>query len=229
VNELDKRVLEQIKERGLSPRPYAYFFAKRSVFWTLAAVSILLGAVSVAALIFAAGDYLSTGGRGFDEMPLDDVFKYLPLIWTGLLALFVASAYFTVRQTPRAYRVSPLSHLTSVLVLSAALGGLLHMAGAGRRAHEFLVSHLPSYERVTRPADKAAANPDKGWLAGTALTFDGKSSLTLRDFKGETWTVDTAGAKLSLDEPLGSEEDISIKGTRTGADTFKATSIEDWD
>ncbi len=229
MNDLGQKVLEQIESRGLVPRPYAYFLAKRWLFWTLAAASIILGAVSVAVLIYAGTDYFATGGRGFDDMPLDDVFEYLPFVWICTLAFFVASSYYTLRQTPRGYRFNTLSLLSVALTLSILLGCLLHMANAGRRTHEFLVRHFPVYEVLTRSADKALADPDKGWLAGTALRFDGKSILTIKDFNGATWTVDVTDAKVTLDEPLGSQEDVSIKGHRTGPATFKAKTIEDWD
>ena len=229
MSDLEKRVLEQIESRGLAPRPYVYFLAKRSVFWTLAALSIILGAVSVAVLIYAATDYFATGGRGFDEMPLDDVFEYLPFVWLGVLGFFVASAYYTLRKTRRGYRYNALTLFCAALTISILLGCLLHLADAGRRTHEFLVRRFSIYEILTRSTDKALADPDKGWLAGTALEYDGKSILIIKDFNGRTWTVDVTDAKVTLDEPLGSQEDVSIKGRRTSPTTFSAQSIEDWD
>ena len=59
------RVESRVRLPYLAPRPYAYFLAKRTVFWALAAISVLLGAVSVAVLIFAVTDYLQRiGVRG---------------------------------------------------------------------------------------------------------------------------------------------------------------------
>ncbi len=229
MSELEKKVLEQIEQRGLAPRPYAYFLAKRSVLWTLAAVSILLGAVSVAVLIYAMTDYATTGGAGFDELPLDDALAILPFVWLTTLGVFIASAILAVRQTPRGYRYNALSLVAIALTLSVLLGCVLHRAGAGQRAHAFLAAHFPLYEGLTSPMDKALADPDKGWLAGPAQSFDGKSTLTMKDFSGRTWTVDVTGAKVTLDEPLGSEQDVSIKGVRTGPSAFRAETIEDWD
>ncbi len=229
MSDLEKKVLDQIERRRLAPRPYVYFLAKRSVFWTLAALSIILGAVSVAVLIFAGTDYFATGGRGLDDMPLDDVFEYLPVVWLGILSMFVASAYYALRQTRRGYSYNAVSLFCVALTISILLGCLLHMADAGRRTHAFLLRRLPIYEALTRPMDKSLADPDKGWLAGTSLGFDGKSTLTIKDFNGRTWTVDVSNAKVILDGPLGSQEDVSIKGQRTGPATFSAQSIEDWD
>lgn len=229
MSELEKKVLEQIEKRGLAPRSYAYFLAKRSVFWTLAAVSMVLGAISVAVLIYAVTDYATTGGTGFDELPLEDVLAFLPPIWLATLGIFVASAFYSLRQTPRGYRFNALSLAGAALAISIALGSILHFAGAGRRTHDYLSSRFPMYDRLTRPMDKSLADPGKGWLAGPALSFDGKSTLVMKDFSGREWTVDVTGAKITLDEPLGSQEDVSIKGERTGPSAFRAHSIEDWD
>lgn len=229
MTDFDKKVLEEIEKRGLTPRPYAYFLAKRSVFWTLAGLSLVLGAISVAVLIFAAQDYLTTGGRGFDEMPLDDVFAYLPFVWLATLTTFLASAYFALRQTPGAYRYRTGSMLAAVLAICIVLGGLMHAADAGRHTHNFLAQTFPLYESMTRSPQKTAPQPDAGVLTGAVMSFDGKSSLMVKDFTGQVWTVDVAGAKITLDEPLGSEEDIEIHGRRTGPNTFQAQSVKDWD
>jgi hypothetical protein len=229
VTDLAKKVLESIEKGGLAPRPYAYFLAKRSVFWTLAALSILLGAVSVAVLIFATQDYLATGGRGFDEMPLDDVFEYLPYVWLATLAAFLASAYYAMRHTPGGYRYKTWQLLSAALAICGALGVALHAADAGRRVHGFLSRTVPAYDSITRSPAKVAPAPALGVLTGAVQSFDGKSMLTLKDFTGKVWSVDVTGAKITLDAPLGGEEDVEIKGVQTGPAAFHAQSIADWD
>jgi hypothetical protein len=229
VTDLEKKVLETIEKRGLAPRPYAYFLAKRSVFWTLATLSILLGAVSIAVLIFVVQDYFTTGGRGFDEMPLDDVFEYLPFVWLGTLGAFLASAYYAMRQTPGGYRYKTWHLLSAALSVCGLLGFALHAADAGRRVHGLLVKTLPIYVSLTRERPKAAPEPEKGVLTGTVLSFDGKGTVILKDFTGQTWTVDVTGATITMDDPLGPDEDVEIQGSKTGANTFVARSVGDWE
>ena len=229
MTDLEKRILETIEKRRLAPRPYAYFFAKRSVFWMLAGLSIVLGAVSVAVLIFAAQDYLATGGRGFDEMPLDDVFEYLPYVWVATLAAFVTSAVYALRMTPGGYRYRTGTVLAGTIALSVGLGVLLHTAGIGERTHQFLSTHVPLYDSLTRERPKSAPEPDLGSLTGTVVSFDGKSAMVLKDFTGHIWSVDVTGAKLILDDPLAADEDVEIHGTKTGPATFHAQTIDDWE
>jgi hypothetical protein len=230
MTELEQKVLEAIESRGLSPRPYAYFLAKRSVLWGLAALSVMLGGIAVAVLLFAVPDYFGNDGRGFDEMPLDDLMGSLPVVWLLALAVLMLSAWASFRQTPRGYRHTTGRILAGVLALSSALGVVLHVAEAGRRTHEFLATYSASYAEFTRPRSADGyPDPDKGGLAGTVKGYDGKAILLVVDFSGQTWTVDVSGSTVLLDEPLGSPEDVEMTGTRTGANTFQATSIKDWD
>ncbi len=41
--------------------------------------------------------------------------------------------------------------------------------------------------------------------------------------------VDVGGAEVVLEEPLEDEEEIAIRGVRTGPAEFRATHIEEWD
>lgn len=229
MSDLDKRVLEAIEKRGLAPRPYAYFLAKRSVFWTLAALSIVLGAIAVAVLMFAVSDYYATGGRNFDEMPLDDLFETLPYVWLVTLGLLIASAYFGLRNTPGNYRYRPSYVVAAAVLATVVLGGLLHYLELGQPAHQYLKENVPLYERLVFGRSDKWRDPDKGYLGGHVLSYDKGKSLTLRDFQQREWTVDISGATLKLEEALEEEEDVAIRGVRTGPTTFRARLIEEWD
>lgn len=228
MTELWKKVQAEIDRRKLTPHPYAYFLAKRSVFWVLAGLSVLLGSVSIAVLIYAVTDYATSGGRGFDALPYEDFLGILPFIWLLTGALFVASAVYSFRNTRHGYRYRPI-HVAAMVVLgSLAIGGLMHVFSVGWRTHELLEANLPAYKAWTANKEVNWGTPDQGFLAGAVTGFDGKFVLMVVDFDGKTWIVDTLGAEVTLDEPLGSEEDIAIRGTRTGDATFRAAKIRDW-
>jgi hypothetical protein len=229
MTDLDKKVLSEIERRRLKPLPAAFFLARRSVFWTLAVVALVLGALSVAVTIYAVVDFVATGGRGFDAMPLDDVFEHLPFVWLAALAVFVASAVSSFRRTRRGYRYPTAAVTLVVLVASLAFGSLLYVLNVGPGLHEFLRARSPTYEWLSSSADDEWDDPDAGRLAGRVIGYDGKGTLTLQDFDDKVWRIAVEGATLSLDEPLGSDEDVAILGERTGPDTFKARAIGEWD
>lgn len=228
MRELDKEVLAKIEKLGLKPRPYVYFLAKRSVFWALAALSVLLGGVSVAVAIFAATDLAATGGRGLDEMPFDDIATSLPALWLACFFLFAASAWFGLSRTRRGYRYRPLNILAVALAASLGLGAALHGLDAGRLAHNFIASRFPAYDRLTHIPYDEWSRPDQGYLGGEVLSVDG-GSLRLRAFGGVEWTVDISAAVNSVDEPLEDEGDVAIRGARTGPRAFKAQTIAAFD
>ncbi len=224
--ELDKEVLAKIERLGLKPRPYVYFLAKRSVFWGLAALSVLLGGVSVAIAIFVAVDLAATGGRGFDEMPFDDVAASLPALWLACFALFAMSAAFGVSRTRRGYRYRPMRIAGTAVVASLALGVALQSLDIGRLTHNFLAAHFAAYERYTYIPYTEWSRPDEGYLGGKVLSANGQT-LRLRAFSGMEWSVDISAAENTAGEML--DEDVAIIGQRTGPREFKAHSIAEFD
>lgn len=228
MRKLDEEVLSRIAELGLKPRPAMLFFARSAVFWSLASVSVLLGAASFAVLIFAARDYAQTGGRGFDEMPFDDVAITLPLIWGFSCLGFAASAWLSVARTRRGYRHKPSLVMAAAIALSLGIGTILYGFDVGRKLHEFVAAHVPAYESYTTIPYEQWSRPDLGFLGGEALAIDGQL-LRLRAFDGSEWVVDTAGAVVSTDGTPVEEGDVAIRGTRTGPRSFKAISIAPFD
>jgi hypothetical protein len=229
VTELEQRVLGAISQRRLKPRPYAYFLAKRSVFWTLAALSLVLGGVCVALLIFVAVDYLATGGRGFDEMPFDDVAEFLPAIWFACFLLFVASATLSLARTKRGYRYRPRRIAIGAAAASIGLGLLLYGTDTGGHLNRFLKARFPAYAEYTYIPYAEWSRPDEGYLGGEVLSAEEGRSLRLRAFDGREWMVDISAAEIGFAEPLVDEGDVAIRGERTGPLTFKAKRIDEFD
>ena len=228
MRKLDEDVLARIAELGLKPRPYILFLGRSVVFWSLAGLSVLLGAASFAVVIFAVLDYAQTGGRGLDEMPFDDVATALPAIWGICCLVFAASAWLSVSRTRRGYRFRPLMVIALAIAISIGLGTTLYVFDAGRNLHEFIAAHIPAYERYTTIPYAEWSRPDLGFLGGQALSIDG-SSLSLEAFDGTLWSVDMAGAVISTDGTPVKEGDVAIRGTRTGPASFKAISIAPFD
>lgn len=228
MSKLDDEVLAKIERLGLKPRPYIAFLAMRSAFWSLAALSVLIGGISVAVLIFAAFDLARTGGRGLDEMPFDDVALALPAFWGFFFAFFAMSAWFCVSRTKRGYRYRP----SLVIALSAAasllLGSALYSIEAGRIIHEYLSAQVPAYARYTTIPYAEWSRPDLGYLGGEAMSLEGET-LRLRAFDGTEWMVDIKGAAISTDGTPVEEGDVAIRGTRTGLNSFKASTIAPFD
>lgn len=229
MTELERKVLEKIKDRNLVPRPYFLFFAGRSVFWGLAALSIVLGALSVDLLLFTVSDYYATDWQVFDNLPLEGLIFSIPVFWLASLPLFLASAYYGVRRTRRGYRLRPAHIVAACLAASIGLGVLFHFLQAGRLVNEVLAANFDSYRALTDVPFDAWSRPDQGYLGGHADELIDAATLRLTDFRHKVWTVDISHASVILDSAIVEEGDVAIRGVRTGASTFRAATIEAFD
>ncbi len=199
------------------------------MFWSLAIAAIVIGGICASVVIFIVSDFIRTGGRGFDAMPFDELAMGLPFIWLALLALFVASAFFTISKTGRAYRHGPFRLAGLATALSLGLGVLFYVSEIGKTVHAFLSAHVPAYQQMTQIPYAEWQRPDEGYLGGEALSIDREMHMQLRGFDGKRWTVDISKADLLLDTSPVEEGDVAMRGQRTGPSSFAATSIAPFD
>ena len=229
MSDFERRVLDAIAAQKLAPKSAYLFLAKRSVFWGLAAVSIFFGALSFAILLFIVTDFFTTGWRTLDNIHFNEALASIPALWLLLLGLFTASATYGLSHTRRGYRLKP-SHIAGIsLAAGLGLGGLLHAADAGRSLHEFLAARFPAYHAFTYVPFVEWSRPDEGYLGGTVLGKDENGIIHLLDFQDKTWLVDISSAAVSLDSHIADEGDVAIEGERTGANTFRARTISEFD
>lgn len=226
---LERKILDAIETQNLAPRPYYLFLARRSVFWALAILSIALGAISMAVLMFAVSDYYATGWRLLDNMPLDELVLSLPELWVASMPLFVASAYFSLRQTRRGYRFPVVWVVAACLAASLGIGVVLHGLGAGQRVNEVLAAHLDWYRREAEVPFEFWSRPGEGFLGGKASLIASDGTLRLVDFDLNVWTVDIAGARIDLDQPILAEGDVALRGQVTGPMRFRADTVAAFD
>lgn len=228
MTELEQKILKTIAARQLTPKPAYTFLARRSVFWALAAVSIILGGISFAIVMFAVSDYFATSWRVLDNIHLNELLLVIPAVWLLLIGAFTASAVYGLRQTRRGYRFRPAAVTALALGLSLAIGGALHAADAGRALHEMMAANFKAYRDFTYVPFAEWSRPDEGYLGGTVIGME-NGQIHLRDFHDRIWIVDVGTARIELDESPQDEGDIAITGRRTGPDTFQAATISEFD
>lgn len=148
MTDFSKQVIEEIQARGVTPTPRWHFLLKRSVFWTLAIVSILVGATA-----FAIGDYVFFDTEGVStaallESPLEGIVNSIPFIWLLVFGLFTASAYLGLRHTRTGYRYRAPAAIAGVLLVSIMLGLVLNLLDFGQAAHDYLMQHTAFYDSL---------------------------------------------------------------------------------
>jgi hypothetical protein len=153
MDDISQRVEKEIETRGLVPTPRWHFLVRRSVFWTLAVASVLVGGVA-----FSVGNYIFFDNEGIStaallESPLEGVIQTIPFVWLFAFGLFVASAYLSLKHTRTGYRYGIARAVLAVIAISICLGILLDTLDFGQAVHYFLLNNTSFYDAVVHSSD----------------------------------------------------------------------------
>lgn len=147
-NQLHQHIIKEIEKRGLVPRPRFHFLLKRSVFWSLAIISIIIGAVSFAVAIYVFFDNEGISTATLLETPLETILQSIPFLWLFVLGLFTTSAYLGLRNTKTGYRYKTVRAVLSVILVSICLGFVLNIFDFGQTVHTYLLNHTVFYDSL---------------------------------------------------------------------------------
>lgn len=220
---LSEKILERIERAGVRPIPKSYFSFKNIAFWTLAALSVLVGGLSVSSIIFRAVNLPAVLPPGV-ELPIPLFVRLMPFLWIALLSLFSFIAYREVRATRKGYRYAFSTLLLSLLLGSMILGIGFYASGLGARLDLYAARHVPFVGRIDEEQRERWMRPERGFLIGHITAIDG-DSFTLEDPEHTLWTVLT-NEELATTS-LATEVRVGVRGTITDTDThiFQACDI----
>lgn len=150
-----EKILEEIDARGVSPRPRWHFLLRRSVLWSLALLSVILGAVA-----FAVADYVFFDNEGIStvtllESPIEGIVQSIPFLWLFVFGLFTVSAYLGLRHTRTGYRYQTIGAVVGVIVVSVLLGLILNVLDFGQAVHDYLMHNTTFYDPLIHSSEDA--------------------------------------------------------------------------
>lgn len=148
MNDFSQHIEEAIEARGMTPRPRWHFLFKRSVFWSLALISILLGAIA-----FSVADYIFFDNEGVSpavllESPLEGIVQSVPVLWILIFGLFVGVTFFGFRNTRTGYQYRTFAVAVGVVVLTIVLGLILSLFDFGQGVHYYLLHNTSFYDAL---------------------------------------------------------------------------------
>ncbi len=190
---LKKEVLERIVREEITPVSKTLFALKNILFWTLWILTMLLGALAVAVLIFTE---LNIGWE-FYEMTHKNALTFfahsLPYLWILLLGAVVILGIYNLRHTKTGYRYS-LVVVVLVGVCGSVLGGVvLHSYGMGKVLDEGFGKFMPMYVPVRSEREGFWRQPERGLYTGTITALDNEQMvMTLVSTDGITHVLSTA-------------------------------------
>lgn len=182
-------VLSRIESEGVTPTPRSRFVLQEGAVWGAGALSIFVGALGVASIIFTARNSEWEFYEATHDTLLTFAVEIAPYAWLIALIVFTAIAYEAVRHTKRGYRY-PVPMLTlAVAGVSVVGGGLVFAMGGGHFADE-LAEYVPAFRSLEQRKLVVWDKPERGLIAGivTEVAENGES-FTLRSPSNSLHTV----------------------------------------
>lgn len=225
--QLTNKILERIDTDHLSPLPRWRFLLLRAAVWLLAALSVIVGSIAVAAMLFLFIDHHQHGFWSA-EHELSELLLMAPFLWVAVFLLFIAIARVSVRHTKHGYRYSLRTLLLVSVLLSISFGVLLNFVGVGKITHEFFNDNAV-YSFATYDSKDAWSRPAIGRLAGVVISIQGNDNFFIRDFTGHTWQVYLASSTIDSFAPEVRSTVRMLGSLESSAGVFIANSVVEWE
>lgn len=227
-NVLPERIIEEIKNRGIVPRPRWHFLLKRSVLWSFVALATLLGGIAVAVIIFIFIDHDTNARAYLNESIFVDLLETIPYLWFATLLMLIGITQYVIRHTKTGYRYTTARIIGVVVVSSVVLGIVLNVLEVGERVQDFLVERAPYYDKMTNTSKDAWSHPERGLLGGTVTGVVSSDEFTLTDFHSKDWFIDRGQIETADDKIIQLGSKVKLIGTIEDNSTFRAVRVSPW-
>ena len=226
MTNVTNEVLNKIKQQEIKPTPKYQFLLKRCVLWTLASVSVIVGALSIAVVFFNLfNQEWDVYDHVTDSLPIFFVLV-LPYFWLVLSGIFLVVAYYNFHHTKFGYRWRFSVLVTGYLVLTLVLGGVFYRLGAGEHLENFFARNFKVYNQINY-GRQIWASPQDGLIAGVIIDLtDG--TMILKDLNNREWQIDISSTTISNKQIISVGQEIKVMGKMTGPDSCAAEEILPW-
>lgn len=227
MNHLSKDILEKIKKGQVELRPKWYFRALRTAIWSAVIFVSIFAALSSAIVI---RHVLSTDwelARSISDNSIISTLSLLPYLWIGVITLLILASDLLFRNTNKGYRYRTTSVIMASVIISLAIGTGLFAADADQPFEAVIRKNIKPYEQWETKRQVKFVAPEKGGIAGEVESAD-KEIIRIRDFRGNSWDIDTKETKYTRGRLPEKGERIGVMGEKTQEGAFKAKRIRSW-
>jgi len=222
--DLSQKVLEEIREEKIRPKPRWQFLLKDGLVWLIFSSSIIIGALATAVIIFniqfSDWEVYEKAYPGPVEFWLD----VIPFLWLIVFTIFVFVSLYYFKHTKNGYKYGMIGIVLLSLVSSLILGGLAYGMGLGEKIEFALTNSVPYYPGVMQRRVKMWIKPNEGLLAGKILKIDGKN-FKLIDLQDKEWQVLGEKAKLPPVFIIQEDDVVRMIGRVVDENIFEAERI----
>lgn len=223
-----EKLIETIKQQDIRPMPRWYYFLKNGLLWAGFGLAVLLGAMAFSVILFAIQQADFNVLSHLSHSKLEMFLGLLPFLWIGVLLLFTAIAFYSIRNSERGYKFTLAKQIGFSALLSILLGTLFFIGGGGRRLEQAFATNVSLYDSIQDKKVKIWSMPESGYLSGKIMEVAG-DHFKLEDFKGKSWEIqysDTTFIAPIVQMEVG--ETIKLIGKMTAGAAFNAEEIRPW-
>lgn len=224
-NQFDQKLLDQIKDKKISPKPKWAFAAKNYVIWLIGLLSLLLGSLSVSlAMHMLRFNDWSSSERIHKGAP-EYLLLAIPFFWIICLIVFTVLVYYNFKNTKKGYRYSSALIILAAVAGSILLGNAFYFTGLGQKIDDALSERAPFYDRIINPRVRFWSNPEEGRLAGLIVKQTGEDNFIIIDLSKHEWLVYAQGAKQPPEDMIIIGKPARFLGQKLSDNEFKAEEI----
>jgi len=175
---IDNEILQKISDENLKPKPKWEFLLKNIYFWTLGVITIILGGLSVSAVIFVFKNIR----WGFYDLTHNNIFTFtidfIPYLWILLLAVFLFFGHIIIRKTKHGYKYSLLIIAGVSILSSIVLGFIFTAIGFGQIIDRDLGKRVPFHRDIELHNKTIWNKPTEGLMIGEIENIENNFYIT---------------------------------------------------
>ncbi len=226
------RVFSTIDEQKVEPTPCYVFWCQNSAMWMIWLLTVLLGALATAVLIFTSTYRYYDIYEAMHDNFLTFFFQALPVLWIFAFIILMGVAMRGLRATRRGYRLSPSFVGITSVGASVLLGLIASSLGFGFVVDRMLGQHAPMYYSESEREQKMWQQPGEGRLVGRAHLDKSveQVQITFVDSVGKNWTMDIQELRPEDRQLLQFERHVRVLGKQLDDSSvrFHACGVFPW-
>jgi len=222
-----QKLLEKIQVRKITQKSRLKFVLKNSLFWTLFALSIIIGGLSFSVILFVLNETEFDLLSQITDSKVELFLGILPFFWVISCVIFLLISIFGIRHTKIGYRYSPFWVFGSSVILSIILGTSFFFTGGAGKIEQIFAENIPIYESVVEKKIALWSMPEQGFLSGEII--EKKEILIIKDWSGKKWKINFENALMRGKMSLNKGEKIKIIGKMSEDIIFIAKEIRPWE
>ena len=195
MSEITKKIMKKVKDGTVKKIPKWRFVVKKIFIWISLVVAIILGAFSVAMMIFQV---VNVEWDLVPRVALDAglvLFKLVPFFWLFIAIILFVFVYFDFKNTRKGYRYGGGVIVGASLLVAFVLGLCIYFVKTPEFADDMFLK-MPFYKNMRAGREMMWNAPERGVIAGVIIKLEGNEAIILEDMMEFVWNINIQMARV---------------------------------